>query len=145
MSANVLGIPHVGIVTIAGFGGFHTILAGFLQPEGATFDDFKRLYDSSESNQAAIESLCSTPYNLDRSLFEEGTPLYYFGLEPPFSRTLGKHTIVTTIASLRDPLCDSLEEEDKLYLENGGSKLHYIGPMLGGEGMTRASTHKAAL
>ena len=144
VSARVLGIPHVGIVTIAGFGGFHTILASFLEPEGATFDDFKRLYHSSESNQAAIDSLCSEPYNLDRSLFEEGTPLYYFGLEPPFGRTLGKHTLVTTIASLRDPLCDSLEEEDKLYMENGGSQLYYIGPMLGGEGMKRAATHKSA-
>mmetsp|Transcript_3032 Transcript_3032/g.4540 ORF Transcript_3032/g.4540 Transcript_3032/m.4540 type:complete len:541 (-) Transcript_3032:64-1686(-) len=144
VSARVLGIPHVGIVTIAGFGGFHTILASFLEPEGATFDDFKRLYHSSESNQAAIDSLCSEPYNLDCSLFEEGTPLYYFGLEPPFGRTLGKHTLVTTIASLRDRLCDSLEEEDKLYMENGGSQLHYIGPMLGGDGMKRAATHKSA-
>ena len=144
VSARVLGIPHVGIVTIAGFGGFPTILSSFLEPEGATFGDYKSLYQSSERNQAAIDSLCSEPYNLDRCLFEEGTPLYYFGLKPPFARTLGKHTIVTTIASLRDPLCGSLEEEDKLYMENGGSKLHYIGPMLGEEGMKRAATHKAA-
>ena len=51
---------------------------------------------------------------------------------------------MTTIASLRDPFCDSLEEEDKLYMENGGSKLHYIGPMLGEAGLKRAATHKAA-
>lgn len=144
VSAKVLGIPHVGIITIAGFGGFHTILAGFLEPEGASFDDYKRLYESSDMNQAAIDALCSEPYNLDRSLFEEGTPLYYFGFEPPFGKTLGKHAIVTTIASLRDPFCDSIEEEDKLYLEKSGSKLHYIGPMLGGEGMKRAATHKSA-
>lgn len=144
ISSLVLGIPHVAIVTIAGFGGFTEILKGFLEPEGATFDDFKHLYDKSEINQAAIDSLCSEPYNLDRALFAEGVPLYYFGIEPPYGRTLGKHTLVTTIASLRDPLCDSLEEEDKLYLENGGSKLHYVGPMMGQPGLKRAATHKAA-
>ncbi|KAL7443324.1 hypothetical protein ACHAXM_008867 [Skeletonema potamos] len=144
VSSRVLGIPHVGIITIAGFGGFPTILASFLEPEGANFDDYKRLYESSAMNQAAIDALCLEPYNLDRSLFEEGTPLYYFGFNPPFGKTLGKHAIVTTIASLRDPFRDSIEEEDQLYLEKSGSKLHYIGPMLGGEGMKRAATHKSA-
>lgn len=68
ISSRVLGIPHVAIVTIAGFGGFHKILSGFLEPDGVTLDDFKSLYDRSELNQQAINALCSEPYNLDRSL-----------------------------------------------------------------------------
>lgn len=140
----VLGIPHVAIVTIAGLGGWQEILGGMLESEGATFDDLKCLYEKSEINQAAIDVMCSEPYNLDRSLFAEGASLYYFTFKPPFGRTLGKHTLITTIVSLRDPFCDTIKDEDKMYLENGGSRLHYIGPMLGEPGMKRASTHKAA-
>jgi hypothetical protein len=118
IASRVLDIPHVAIVTIAGFGGFHKIL-------------------SSELNQ----------YNLDRSLFGEGSPLYYFGRDPdcaPYGMTLGKHTLVTTIPSLRDPIFDSIDKEDRLYMDKCGSRMHYIGPMLGEPGLSRALTHKAA-
>jgi hypothetical protein len=121
--------------------------SGFLEPDGVTLDDFKSLYDKSEINQQAIDALCTDPYNLDRSLFEEGSPLYYFGRDPdcaPYGMTLGKHTLVTTIPSLRDPIFDSIEEEDKLYMDKCGSQLHYVGPMLGEPGLLRASTHKSA-
>ena len=121
----MVGIPHVPIVTIAGFGGFHKILSGFISPEGATLDDFRNLYQTSEMNQIAISELCSH-CNLDIALFEEGTPLYYFGREPnsaPFGRTLGKHSLVTTIPSLRDPIYDTIEDEDELYMDMCGSKL----------------------
>mmetsp|Transcript_32651 Transcript_32651/g.58953 ORF Transcript_32651/g.58953 Transcript_32651/m.58953 type:complete len:358 (-) Transcript_32651:87-1160(-) len=97
-------------------------------------------------NQIAISELCSH-YNLDIALFEEGAPLYYFGREPnsaPFGRTLGKHSLVTTIPSLRDPIYDTIEEEDELYMDMCGSKLHYVGPMLGDPGQQHASTHKSA-
>ena len=80
----------------------------------------------------AIEELCSAPYDLDRSLFSEGSPVYYFGREPecaPYGMTLGKHTLVTTIPSLRDPIYDTIEAEDELYLKKCGSRLHYVGPM----------------
>eukprot|EP00804_Cyclotella_cryptica_P005259 CCRYP_020976-RA/>CCRYP_020976-RA protein AED:0.36 eAED:0.36 QI:86/1/1/1/1/1/5/649/444 len=146
ISSLVLGIPHVAIVTIAGFGGFHKIISGFIEPEGATIEDFRKLYESSEINQMAIDELCSSPYNLDRSLFSEGSPVYYFGREPecaPYGMTLGKHTLVTTIPSLRDPIYDTIEAEDELYLNKCGSKLHYVGPMLGEPGQQRATTHKA--
>ncbi|KAL7544739.1 hypothetical protein ACHAWF_008098 [Thalassiosira exigua] len=143
----VLGIPHVAIVTIAGFGGFRKILSDFLAPEGVTLEDFKALYQSSEHNQTAIDQLTSAPYHLDRALFDEGSPVYYFGREPdcaPFGKTLGKHTLITTIPSLRDPIYETIEEEDELYMKNCGSTLHYVGPMLGQSGLQRASTHKAA-
>lgn len=78
----VVGIPHVPIVTIAGFGGFHKILGGFIEPEGVTLDDFRSLYEKSETNQEAINELCSQPFNLDKNLFEDGAPVYYFGREP---------------------------------------------------------------
>jgi len=139
----VLGIPHVPIVTIAGFGGFNKILSGFIEAEGVSIDDFRDLYERSEMNKEAINELCSPPYNLDRDLFKYGAPVYYFGLHPPYGKTLGKHGIVTTIASLRDPFYDTIEEEDKLYMDSCGVKLHYIGPMLGEPGQQKASTHKA--
>ncbi|KAL7515979.1 hypothetical protein ACHAWX_001043 [Stephanocyclus meneghinianus] len=146
ISSLVLGIPHVAIVTIAGFGGFHKIISGFIEPEGATLDDFRNVYESSEMNQKAIDELCSAPYDLDRSLFSEGAPVYYFGREPecaPYGMTLGKHALVTTIPSLRDPIYDSIEAEDELYWKKCGSRLHYVGPMLGEPGQQRATTHKA--
>lgn len=58
--------------------------------------------------------------------------------------TIWHDTLVTTIPSLRDPIFESIEEEDKLYMDKCGSRLHYIGPMLGEPGLSRASTHKAA-
>ena len=139
-----LGIAHVAIITIAGFGGFKKILDEFLKPEGASIDDVRELYLTSDINQAAIDVLCGEPFNLSRSLFLQGAPIYYFGTSPPFGNTLGKHALVTTIASLRDPFLDSIEEEEKMYEELAGSTLHYIGPMIGHPGMMRASTHKAA-
>mmetsp|Transcript_24422 Transcript_24422/g.52667 ORF Transcript_24422/g.52667 Transcript_24422/m.52667 type:complete len:359 (+) Transcript_24422:673-1749(+) len=96
-------------------------------------------------NQNAIAELCSPPYSLDMTLFEEGAPVYYFGTEPdcaPFGRTLGKHGLVTTIPSLRDPIYDKIEDEDELYMKKCGSRLHYVGPMLGDPGQLHASTHK---
>ncbi|EJK78079.1 hypothetical protein THAOC_00041 [Thalassiosira oceanica] len=139
-----LGVAHVAIITIAGFGGFKKILDEFLTPEGASVDDVRELYLTSDINRSAIDELCAEPFNLSRSLFLQGAPIYYFGTDPPFGNTLGKHALVTTIASLRDPFLDSIEEEDKMYEELAGSKLHYIGPMIGDPGMLRASTHKAA-
>ena len=146
LAALALGIPHVAIVTIAGFGGFHKILTEFIEPEGGTIDKFRQLYESSDINKAAIDELCAPPFNLDRKLFQYGSPPYYFGRDPdhaPYGMTLGTESLVTTIASLRDPIYDSIEEEDKLYEETCGVKLHYVGPMLGEPGQQRASTHKA--
>ena len=63
----------------------------------------------------------------------EGAPVYYFAREPncaPFGKTLGKHNLVTTILSLRDPIYDTIEAEDDLYSEKCGSKLvsrHFSG------------------
>lgn len=128
----VLGIPHVPIVTIAGFGGFHKILSEFIAPEGASIDDFRDLYRSSETNRAAIAELCSPPFNLEAKIFDEGAPVYYFGREPtcaPYGRTLGKHGLVTTIPSLRDKIFDSFEEEEELYMKTCGVKLVSILPL----------------
>ena len=72
----VLNIPHVPIVTIAGFGGFNKILSGFIEAEGVSIDDFRDLYERSEMNNEAINELCSPPYNLDRDLFKYGAPVY---------------------------------------------------------------------
>ena len=103
--------------------GFHKILSEFIAPEGATLDDFRTLYEKSEMNQQAISELTSPPYNLDKAFFQDGAPVYYFGREPesaPYGRTLGKHTLVTTIESLRDPIYESVEEERKLYMDKCG-------------------------
>ena len=102
------------------------ILSEFIAPEGASIDDFRNLYEKSETNQEAIKELCSSPYNLDKCYFVEGAPVYYFAREPncaPFGKTLGKHNLVTTISSLRDPIYDTIEAEDDLYREKCGSKL----------------------
>lgn len=80
------------------------------------------------------------------SSYSTKSPVYYWGTDPPFGQTLGpSENLVTTIASLRDPILDmTLEEEADFYRTKCQTKLCYVGPMLGVPGMKRAATHKAA-
>ena len=76
LASLVVGVPHVAICTIAGFGGFHSILKNFLDGEKASFEEFTDLYQTSEINQTAIDNFCRPPYNLKRSLFESGVSIF---------------------------------------------------------------------